>query len=486
MTRHAGREAPAARGGAGASARTGARMAGGASALGAAVRAKARELGFDLVGITTPEPSEHVALYRRWLAAGRHGEMAYLARPDAVARRGDLSLTLLGVRSVIVVGHEYYQEDPPGVPDDPSRGVIARYARGRDYHRVVKKKLTALGRWLESGVQNARGAADAPPASASPPPVSWRAYVDTGPILERDLARRAGLGWVGKNTLLIHPRKGSYFFLGVLLTDLALEPDVPFQADHCGTCRACLDACPTGALLGRDEGGAPVMDATRCISYLTIEHRGGIPEELRPHMGSRVYGCDICQEVCPWNGRFAEVAAERDYAARPSWEAEWDAEDVSAETCRGGEADSGDVNAEDVYLAALEELAEVRSDPVRGSGQGPLVSAESSNGDDAGVTAASDDDGPTRALIPTTDGSALVDLLRMGEDEWDAYTRGSAVRRAGYVGLRRNVAIALGNWLATGEKPDPDAVGELVAALSDEDAVVAEVAAWALRRARIG
>jgi len=397
------------------------------AALSDAVRAKARELGFGLVGITGPEPSAHLSFYRRWLAEGRHGGMRYLGRSDAVARRGDLVLTLAGVRSVIVVGHEYYQEDPPGVPDDPSRGVIARYARGRDYHKVVKKKLTALGRWLEgAGATECKDAAPgaAVPSSAS---VSWRAYVDTGPILERELAQRAGLGWFGKNTMLIHPRKGSYFFLGVLLTDLALEPDEPFTADFCGTCTACLDACPTGALLGRDEDGAPVMDATRCISYLTIEHRGKIPAELAVRMGNRIYGCDICQEACPWNARFAQVSAESDYAARESWDAEWD------------------------------------RDP-----------------DDP------DDEGPREAVIPTADGPALVDLIRMGEDEWDAYTRGSAMRRAGYGGLRRNVAIALGNWLAESATPDPDAVGELMAALSDEDEVVAEAAAWGLGRAGPG
>lgn len=382
------------------------------AAQSAAIRAQARALGFGVAGITTPAPSDHLTLYRRWLDEGRHGGMAYLARAGAVARRGDLALTLPGVRSVIVVGHEYYQKDPPGVPGDPRRGVIARYARGRDYHKVVTKKLVALGRWLESGAGDT-GAG----------PVAWRAYTDTGPILERDLARRAGLGWFGKNTMLIHPRKGSYFFLGVLLTDLRLEPDDPFQADHCGTCAACLDACPTGALLGRDEDGAPVMDATRCISYLTIEHRGEIPDGLRQGMGNRVYGCDICQEVCPWNQRFARVAEERDYAARDAWEAEWD------------------------------------RDP-----------------DDP------DDDGPGAAVIPTTDGPALIDLMRMSEDEWDAYTRGSAVRRAGYSGLRRNVAIALGNRLAASDAPDPEAVGELVATLSDEDEVVAEAAAWGLGR----
>jgi epoxyqueuosine reductase len=384
------------------------------------VRAEARALGFSLVGVARPDPSDHIAFYRTWLAAERHGEMRYLARKDAVERRADLRRTMTSVRSVVVVGHEYFQEDPPGVSDDPSRGVIARYARGRDYHRVVKKKLQRLGRWLEGAAGD-----EAPADGGAATPRRWRAYVDTGPILERDLARRAGLGWFGKNTMILNPRRGSYFFLGVLLTDVELQPDEPFRADHCGSCRACLDACPTGALLGRDDSGAPVMDATRCISYLTIEHRGPISPELRPLLGNRVYGCDICQEVCPWNVRLASVAAEGDYAARMSWEAEWDRDDDDPE------------------------------------GEGPI-----------------------EAVIPSTDGPALVDLMRMSEDEWDAYTRGSAMRRAGYAGLRRNVAIAIGNWLAGSDTPDPEAVGELVAALSDEDAAVAEAAAWALGRAR--
>jgi len=378
------------------------------SSLVAALRERGAALGLAMVGVTTPEASDHVAHVGRWLAQGYHGGMAYLAREDAVARRGDLHRTMETVRSVVVAADEYAQGDPPGVPDDPSRGVIARYARGRDYHKTLKKKLVALARWLDGQV--ARG-------------VGFRAYVDTGPILERELAQRAGLGWFGKNTMLIHPRRGSYFFLGVLLVDVELPADKPFKADHCGSCRACLDACPTGALLGRDERGAPVMDARRCISYLTIEHRGPIPEELRPLTGNRVFGCDICQEVCPYTHKFSRPSQEPDYSPRPAWEAEWDRD---------------------------------ADDP--------------------------DDDGPTEAVIPTTDGPALVALMRMSEDEWDAYTRGSAMRRAGYAGLRRNVAIALGNWLAGMDTPDPEAVGELVAALSDEDDVVAEAAAWALGR----
>ena len=265
------------------------------------LKEQARGLGFSLVGVAGVEPSDHLDLYRRWVGDGRHGEMAYLARQDAVARRADLRQTMPSIRSAVVVAHEYFQEDPAGVPADPARGVIARYARGQDYHGAIKKLLLELHRWIEESVEV---------------PVEGRVYVDTGPILEREMALRAGVGWFGKNTMLIHPKQGSYFFLGLLLLDLELDTDAPFQEDHCGTCRSCLDACPTGALLGRDASGAPVMDAPRCISYLTIEHRGPIPAELRPLMGNRIYGCDICQEVCPWNERFARPAEEEAYRAR--------------------------------------------------------------------------------------------------------------------------------------------------------------------------
>ena len=269
--------------------------------LAAEIGEQARHLGFDLVGVASVEPSRHMDLYRAWIEDEAHGDMGYLSRADAVARRADLEQTLPSLRSAVVVGHDYFQEDPTGVPDDPARAVVARYARGRDYHNVVKKRLLKLHRWIES---RAAG------------PVVGRAYVDTGPILERELAMRAGLGWFGKNTMLLNPKRGSYFFLGILLLDLEIETGAPFIEDHCGTCRSCLDACPTGALLGRDASGAPVMDARRCISYLTIEHRGAVPMELRPLMGNRVYGCDICQEVCPWNERFAEVGPEPAYRAR--------------------------------------------------------------------------------------------------------------------------------------------------------------------------
>jgi epoxyqueuosine reductase len=264
------------------------------------IRARALRMGFSLVGFADVRPSDHMDFYGRWLASGYHGEMAYLSRQDSVARRADPALTMSDAASVVLVAEEYFQADPPGVPKDPSRAVIARYARGADYHEVVKGKLEALLGWIDTRVDGG---------------ASGRAYVDTGPILERELARRSGLGWFGKNTMLINPTRGSYFFVGLLLLDLELVPDEPFVEDRCGTCRACLDACPTGALLGRDDDGAPVIDARRCISYLTIELRGPIPHDLRRPLGNRVFGCDICQEVCPWNS-FARRATEEAYTAR--------------------------------------------------------------------------------------------------------------------------------------------------------------------------
>ncbi|MDE2796471.1 MAG: tRNA epoxyqueuosine(34) reductase QueG [Gemmatimonadota bacterium] len=263
------------------------------------VLAEARALGFEMAGVVTHGDSEHMAHFRRWIESGLHGHMDYLSRPDAVTRRADLDRTLPGFQSALVVAHSYADDQPTTPPPHPSRAIIARYARGRDYHHVLSDRLESLAHRLE--VLAGR-------------PFRRRIYVDTGPLLERELAVRAGLGWFGKNTMLIHPRRGSYFFLGVLLTDLELEPSTPFTEDHCGTCRKCLDACPTGALLGYDDNGAPVMDATRCISYLTIELKGPIPVELRPAIGNRVYGCDICQEVCPWNERFSSPAADPAYS----------------------------------------------------------------------------------------------------------------------------------------------------------------------------
>lgn len=264
------------------------------------LKAQAKSLGFSRVGIAAVNPSTHIDFYQSWIDAGMQGEMEYLAREESVRRRGDVEQTLPGARSVIVVTHDYLTEGLGSSPDDPAMAIVARYARGDDYHDIIKSKLLELLKWLSKRV---------------PERVEGRVYVDTGPILERDLAQRAGLGWFGKNTMLIDPTTGSFFFLGLLLIDLELSADLPFLDDRCGTCRSCLDACPTGALLGRDAKGAPVMDARRCISYLTIELRSAIPVEFRSAIGNRIYGCDICQEVCPWNERFAEVTGAPAYRA---------------------------------------------------------------------------------------------------------------------------------------------------------------------------
>jgi epoxyqueuosine reductase len=264
------------------------------------IRQKAREMGFGAVGFAPAHASTYGDAYARWIGEGMHGEMAYLAREDAVARRRDPAVLVPGARSAVVVAMEYFNADAePAAPADPSRGIVARYARNHDYHELMKGRLIALQDWINAELL----------------PVQGRAYVDTGAVLERELASRAGLGWFGRNTMLIQPRRGSYWFLGVILLDVELAYDEPFAKDHCGSCQACVSACPTGALLGRDEAGAPRMDARRCISYLTIELRGPIPRDLRPLIGNRVYGCDICQEVCPWN-RFATPSSEEAFLAR--------------------------------------------------------------------------------------------------------------------------------------------------------------------------
>ncbi len=266
--------------------------------LAAGVKARARAMGFDLVGITSVEPSAHGEYLRWWIDAGMHGEMAYLARAEATERRVDVRKTLEDARSVVVVGHQYFRQDRSDEEEDPTLAVVARYARGLDYHDVMKPRLLELLRWIRWRVGR---------------PVEGRAYVDAGPLLERELGQRAGLGWFGKNTMLIHPRRGSYFFLGALIVNEPLLADEPFTRDHCGSCQRCILGCPTGALLGRAPGGGPIIDARLCISYLTIELRGAIPRHLRPLLGNRVFGCDICQEVCPWNRRFASLAAEPAY-----------------------------------------------------------------------------------------------------------------------------------------------------------------------------
>lgn len=250
------------------------------------IKAQASGLGFDLVGITSLGPADTSGEFEKWIECGYAGEMDYL--PRGAEKRRDSRLPVPGTTSAIVVGLDYGGRAPSG--------PVARYARGDDYHEIMLSKLRELHQWLESELGT---------------PIRGKAYVDTGPILERDLARRAGLGWFGKNTNLVNPRIGSFFFIGSLLVDLDLAPDTPFAADRCGTCTRCLDACPTDAFVE-----PRLLDATRCISYLTIELKGAIPEELREPIGEHLYGCDICQDVCPWNVQFARELKVPEFTPR--------------------------------------------------------------------------------------------------------------------------------------------------------------------------
>jgi epoxyqueuosine reductase len=286
--------------------------------LAARLKARARDLGFALAGVAPAADADGFPQFRDWLARGYAGAMTYLHTQGDARRNPDSILET--VRSVLMVGMEYGGHEEPNPPapfprregggfaradtdSNPARGElsasappsllgkgagglgssrVAKYAQGPDYHRYIWDRLNALAAWLEAEAPGSR----------------TEAVADTAPLLERDFARRAGLGWVGKNTMLINPRRGSFFFLGAVLSDLALEPDAPFATSHCGTCTACLDACPTAAF------PQPfVLNATKCISYLTVELRGPIPLELREPMGNWLYGCDVCQDVCPWNSK---------------------------------------------------------------------------------------------------------------------------------------------------------------------------------------
>ena len=277
-----------------------------------ALVALAQSLGFDLCRIARCVAPPHAAEFRAWLDDGRAGDMTWLERN--MERRTDPQQVLPGGRSVIVLGMNYWQGDDfrfqisdfrlakerasdadsnlkSEIKNLKSNGRIARYAWGDDYHELIEKKLRVLDEWLIP-----RGGRQ-------------RCYVDTGPVLERDFAALAGVGWHGKSTMLIHPKLGTWFFLAEILTTLDIEPDAP-MVDHCGKCTRCIDACPTGAITGPHQ-----FDARRCISYLTIELKGSIPLELRPLIGDRIYGCDDCLTACPWN-RFAHASSETAFAAR--------------------------------------------------------------------------------------------------------------------------------------------------------------------------
>ena len=335
------------------------------------LRLWAAELGFQQVGIANIELDADETHLLNWLDAGRHGEMDYMARHGTRRSRPDELQP--GTIRVISVRMDYL---PQGADDgwevlgDPQRAYVARYALGRDYHKLMRQRLQKLAERI-SGVTG---------------PFGYRAFVDSAPVLERALARNSGLGWIGKHTCLINSRAGSWFFLGELYTDLPLPLDTP-ASEHCGTCTRCIDVCPTQAIVAPYQ-----VDARRCISYLTIELRGSIPEEFRRPMGNRIYGCDDCQLVCPWN-KFARITGEGDFTPRHQ-----------------------------------------------------------------------------------LDGAALVDLFAWSEQEFLTRTEGSAIRRTGYEGWLRNIAIALGNAPASTE-----VVAALHARTDDPSALVREHVAWALQ-----
>jgi epoxyqueuosine reductase len=263
----------------------------------AEIKAQARELGFDLCGIAPAGDHPELGFFREWLDRGYAGDMAYLTR--SADKRADARHVIPSARTVIVTGTIYNTNRPYSIEcKEPGRAHIARYAWGDDYHDVVGGRMERLLDWMKA---------------RSPQPFDARAYVDTGPVQERVYAKYAGIGWIGKNTCVINPGKGSWLFLAEIICSLDLECDRP-ALDQCGACTLCIEACPTTAIV------APgVLDSNRCISYLTIEHRGDIPAEFRDAVGSHVYGCDICQEVCPWN-QMPPVSADPAWQPRPAWD----------------------------------------------------------------------------------------------------------------------------------------------------------------------
>lgn len=337
----------------------------------ASIKGRARELGFDLCGIAPAERFPELAFFREWIDRGYAGEMAYL--PRSADRRADVREVLPGARSVIVTATLYNTVEPYAA-DEPAPGtaLVSRYAWGDDYHDVLKRRLEALLDWIRSESQE---------------PFEARAYVDTGPVQERVYAQYAGLGWIGKNTCLINPNLGSWLFLSEIICTLPLEVDGP-GVDQCGACTKCLESCPSDALV------APgVLDATRCLSYLTIELKSEIPVPLRPALGSHVYGCDICQDVCPYN----EMAPQ---SQAPEWQAR-----------------------------------------------------------------------------PGLDLPALVDLWRMPDADLRGLIKGGPMTRAKLTGLRRNVAVAIGN---TGDPAGCAVLGERSPDRpSADEAIVQHHVAWA-------
>ncbi|MFI8381625.1 tRNA epoxyqueuosine(34) reductase QueG [Pseudomonas sp. NPDC079086] len=266
------------------------------AALAQSIKDWGRELGFQQVGITDVQLGEHEAHLQRWLDAGYQGEMDYMAAHGS--KRSHPDELVPGTLRVVSLRMDYLPGDTQMVKrlSEPEKAYVSRYALGRDYHKLIRKRLQQLAERIQQQIG----------------PFGYRAFVDSAPVLEKAIAEQAGLGWIGKNTLVLNRKAGSYFFLGELFVDLPLPVDPPHTSEHCGRCTACMDICPTAAFVG-----PYVLDARRCISYLTIELKGSIPEELRAPIGNRVFGCDDCQMVCPWN-RFAKPTEQSDFQPRHS------------------------------------------------------------------------------------------------------------------------------------------------------------------------
>ncbi|TLX54237.1 tRNA epoxyqueuosine(34) reductase QueG [Stutzerimonas nosocomialis] len=264
------------------------------TALAETIKQWGRELGFQQVGITGIDLGEHEAHLQRWLEAGYQGEMDYMAAHGS--KRSRPAELVPGTLRVISLRMDYLPGDTRMTErlGEPEQAYVSRYALGRDYHKLIRKRLQQLAERVEAQVG----------------PFGYRAFVDSAPVLEKAVAQQAGLGWIGKNTLVLNRKAGSWFFLGELFVDIPLPVDAPHETNHCGSCSACLDVCPTDAFVGPQ-----LLDARRCISYLTIEHKGPIPVELRAKIGNRVFGCDDCQIVCPWN-RFARPTEQPDFQPR--------------------------------------------------------------------------------------------------------------------------------------------------------------------------
>lgn len=258
------------------------------------IKTKAHDVGFQHVGITTPDPPEHLDTYLNWLSAGHHANMTWISTKEARQRRANPRQILPECKSILCLGIHYLPA--PNEQKKIGEGQIASYALGNDYHNVLPERLKSIIAFIENQL-------------GYPVPNRW--YTDTGPLLEKELAQRAGIGWIGKNSNLINPKSGSYFFLAEILLGVELVPDPPFSTDHCGSCTRCIAACPTDCILPDRT-----LDAGRCISYLTIELKDEIPAEMRPKLGHWVFGCDICQQVCPWNQRFALSDVDAAFAPR--------------------------------------------------------------------------------------------------------------------------------------------------------------------------